>query len=57
MTSALYDLRAAQLGLSLADLETMTMGMFTDMFVERANDDYHYAVLADETDIRNFFRN
>ena len=54
MTCALYDLRAAQLGLSLADLDTMTMGMFVDMFTERANDDYTYPQLATAEDYANF---
>ena len=56
MTSALYDLRAAQLGLSLNDLESITMGMFCDMFTERANDDYNYAALATQEDMQNFFQ-
>lgn len=54
MTCALYDLRAAQLGLSLKDLEEITMGMFTDMFTERANDDYNYPQVATAEDYANF---
>ena len=56
MTAALWDLRAAQLHLSETDLDSMTMGMFTDMYTERANDDCDYAVVATEEDFRNFFR-
>ena len=54
MTSALWDLRAVQLGLSDSDLDSMTMGMFTDMCVERANDDCQYAVIATAEDYANF---
>ena len=55
MTSALWDLRAVQLGLSETDLDSMTMGMFTDMCIERANDEYKYATVATEEDFRDFF--
>ena len=54
MTTALYDLRAVQLGLSLLDLDSMTMGMFADMFAERANDDFAYAQTATADDYANF---
>lgn len=54
MTTALYDLRATQLGLSERDLDSMTMGMFSDMFTERANDDFNYAELATADDYANF---
>lgn len=54
MTTALYDLRAVQLGLSAADLDNMTMGMFSDMFTERANDDYTYPQIATTEDYLNF---
>ncbi len=54
MTSALWDLRAAQLGLSESGLDTMTMGMFVDMFVERSNDDCQYDVIATAEDYANF---
>lgn len=54
MSAALYDLRAAQLGLSMDDMEHMTMGMFADMFTERANDDYNYPQIATMEDYLNF---
>ncbi len=54
MTAALYDLRAAQLGLSMDDLNNITMGMFSDMFTERANDDFNYAQIATTDDYLNF---
>lgn len=38
MTGALFMLRATELGLSDADLATMSMGMVFDMAIEKAND-------------------
>ena len=40
MTTPLFLLRCVQLGLSLPDLELLTIGMVNDMFTERENDDY-----------------
>lgn len=50
MTTALYDLRAVQLGLSCDDLQSMTMGHFCDMATESANDSYKYPVKATRAD-------
>ena len=38
MTTALFLLRAAQLGIPIRDLELLTMGMVTDMMIEANND-------------------
>ena len=38
MTTGLFLLRCAQLGLSMADLDLLTVGMIYDMFIERGND-------------------
>jgi hypothetical protein len=46
MTTALFLLRCVQLGLSMQDLELLTIGMINDMYVESRNDDYKYPVLA-----------
>ena len=40
MTTALFLLRCVQLGLSMQDLELLTIGMINDMYVESRNDDY-----------------
>ena len=40
MTTALFLLRCVQLGLSMQDLELLTIGMINDMYVESGNDDY-----------------
>ena len=44
-------LRAVQLGLSIADLEELSIGMVYDMLIEKQNDNYDYPVLATQADI------
>ncbi len=46
MTTPLFLLRCVQVGLSMADLDLLTIGMVVDMFTERANDDYDYPQIA-----------
>lgn len=40
MTTPLSLLRCAQLGLSLRDLDLVTIGMVNDMYAESGNDEY-----------------
>ena len=55
MTTALLLLRAAQLGISVADMDLLTIGMITDMYVEAANDrDGSYARVATQEDFDSF---
>ena len=42
MTTPLFLLRCVQLGISIADLGLLTIGLVNDMFTERQNDDYSY---------------
>ncbi len=57
MTTALFLLRAVQLGISLSDLELLTIGMVNDMYAEANNDrDGEYATLADQEDMDRFAR-
>ena len=42
MTTALFLLRAAQLGVSIADLDLLTIGMLQDMYIEAINDGASY---------------
>ena len=44
-------LRCVQCGISIADLELLSIGMVNDMFIELKNDDYEYPVLATQADI------
>ncbi len=54
MTTALFLLRAAQLGLTMADLDVMTMGMVMDMCTEALNDQEDYCVIATQEDFDRF---
>ena len=54
MTTALFLLRAAQLGLSVSDLDTLSMGMVFDMCAEALNDGEEYPVLATQDDFDRF---
>lgn len=47
MTTPLFLLRCVQLGLSIRDLNLLTIAMVNDMFVDSRNDDCKYVVLAD----------
>ena len=47
MTTPLFMLRCVQLGISIADLDLLTIGLVNDMFTERQNDEYPYQELAD----------
>ena len=40
MTTPLFLLRCVQLGLSIRDLELLTIGMVSEMFAESSNDRY-----------------
>ena len=39
MTTALFMLRCVQVGLSIRDLDLLTIGMVNEMFIENQNDD------------------
>ena len=54
MNTALFLLRCAELGLSMNDLDLLTIGMVNDMFVEKSNDEYQWKELADQTDFDKF---
>ena len=54
MNTALFLLRAAQLGIPMRDLELLTIGMVTDMMIEAANDDVDYPQLPTQEDFDRF---
>ena len=54
MTTPLFLLRCLQIGLSLRDLDLLTVGMVNDIFVENMNDDYDYNQLASQDDFDKF---
>ena len=54
MTTPLVLLRCGQLGLSIRDLDLLTIGMVNDMYVESRNDEHKYAVVATQEDFDRF---
>ncbi len=54
MTTPLFLLRCVQLGLSIRDLDLLTIGMVNDMYAESRNDEYKYATLATQEDFDKF---
>lgn len=53
MNTALYLYRCCQIGLSMSDLELLSIGLVNDMFIESKNDEYDYPYLASDEDIEN----
>lgn len=51
VNTALFMLRAVQCGISISDLELLSIGMINDMFIEMKNDDYEYPTVAAQSDI------
>ena len=54
MTTPLFLLRCVQLGLSIRDLDLLTIGMVNDMYVESRNDEHKYAEVATQEDFDRF---
>ena len=54
MTTPLFLLRCVQLGLSMADLDLLSIGLVNDMFTERANDEAEYDYRACQSDFDSF---
>lgn len=55
MTTPLFLLRCVQLGISVRDLDLLTIGMVNDMFVESRNDEYKgWRQIAQQEDFDRF---
>lgn len=54
MSTALFLLRCTEVGLSMADLDDLTVGMVNDMFVEKSNDNYDWKEIASQEDFDKF---
>ena len=54
MTTPLFLLRCVQIGLSIRDLDLLTIGMVNDVYAESGNDDCKYARLASQEDFDAF---
>ena len=48
MTTPLFLLRCVQLGLSMADLGRLSIGLINDMYCESGNDSFLYAILGNQ---------
>jgi hypothetical protein len=54
LTTPLYLLRCLELGISLRDLDLLTIGMVYDMLAEHSNDSCNYKELATQDDFDRF---
>ena len=54
MTTPLFLLRCVQLGLSIRDLDLLTIGMVNDMYAESSNDEYKDREIATQADFDHF---
>ncbi len=54
MTTPLFLLRCVQMGLSMEDLEHLSIGLVNDMFIESRNDDFNYKEVAGQEDFDSF---
>lgn len=54
MTTPLFLLRCVQLGISISELDLLTIGMVNDMYAESSNDDFKYREIANQDDFDRF---
>ena len=54
MTTALFMLRCVELGLSIADLDLLTIGLVNDMFMEKSRDSIEWRQEASQADMDRF---
>lgn len=54
MTTPLFMLRAAQIGIAVRDLDLLTIGLVMDMFTEAQNDSFDYPQMAQQEDYNRF---
>lgn len=54
MTTPLFMLRAVQLGVSVSDMDLLTIGLIEDMYTESGNDNEKYPELATQEDFNRF---
>lgn len=54
MTTPLFLLRCVQLGVSVRDLDLLTIGLVNDMYAESGNDECRYREVATQEDFDKF---
>lgn len=54
MTTPLFLLRCVELGISIRDMDLLTIGLIIDMWTEKANDSVKYKKVATQEDFDKF---
>ena len=54
MNTATFMLRCVEMKIAIHDLDLLTIGLVNDMFVEKANDDFKYDYVAEQSDFDKF---
>lgn len=54
MTTPLFLLRSVEIGISISDLDLLTVGLVIDMWTEKANDCVKYNKIATQDDFDKF---
>lgn len=54
MTTPLFLLRCTEIGISVADLDLLTIGIVLDMWTEKGNDGATYQKVASQEDFNKF---
>lgn len=54
MTTALLLLRCVEVGISICDLDLLTIGMVLDIWTEKANDNVKYKKVAGQAEFDKF---
>lgn len=54
MTTPLFLLRCVQLGISMGDMELLSIGLINDMYAESRNDEWKYREQATQEDMDLF---
>ena len=54
MTTPLFLLRCLEIGISIKDLDYLTIGMVMDIWTEKENDSYKYDNVATQEDFDKF---
>lgn len=54
MTTPLFLLRCLEIGISIRDLDYLTIGMVMDIWTEKGNDSAHYDNVATQEDFDKF---
>ena len=54
MTTALFILRCVEIGISISELDLLTIGMVLDIWTEKSNDSVKYSKVAGQAEFDKF---